>query len=67
MAGMRVVERTIPTYYGNEKCYVNVWKYGIDVLWTLAEFWLHQRGWRYCEKFNVTPVATETGVVATVG
>ncbi|MBI3786090.1 MAG: glycosyltransferase family 2 protein [Deltaproteobacteria bacterium] len=59
MAGLRVVERTIPTYYGDEKCGVNVWRYGIDVLHTMAEYWLHKRGWRYTEKFNVTPVISQ--------
>lgn len=56
LAGLRVVERTIPTYYGDEKCYVNIWKYGIDVLLTMAEFWLHKNGWRRVEKFEVERV-----------
>lgn len=42
MAGARVVERTIPTYYGNEKCYVPLFKYGVDVLKTMAEYLLHK-------------------------
>ena len=44
MAGLRVVERTIPTYYGNEKCYVPLFKYGKDVLKTMAEYLLHVFG-----------------------
>lgn len=67
MAGLRVVERTIPTYYGSEKCYVNIWKYGIDVLRTMSEFWLHKKGWRYSEKFNVTPVPAPAPLVAAAG
>jgi glycosyltransferase involved in cell wall biosynthesis len=61
LAGLRVVERTIPTYYGSEKCYVNVWKYGLDILWTMAEFSLHKRGWRRVEKFEVDPVRPVPG------
>jgi len=44
MAGLRVVERTIPTYYGSEKCYVPLMKYGIDVLKTMTEYILHRFG-----------------------
>jgi hypothetical protein len=44
MAGLRVVERTIPTYYGSEKCYVPLMKYGIDVLKTMSEYLLHRLG-----------------------
>lgn len=43
-AGLRVVERTIPTYYGSEKCYVPLVKYGLDVLKTMMEFILHSTG-----------------------
>jgi glycosyltransferase involved in cell wall biosynthesis len=41
LAGLRVAERTIPTYYGSEKCYVPLMKYGMDVLKTMAEYLLH--------------------------
>ena len=44
MAGLRVYERTIPTFYGNEKCYVPVIKYGFDVLRTMREYLLHRWG-----------------------
>jgi glycosyltransferase involved in cell wall biosynthesis len=44
MAGLRVVERTIPTYYGSEKCYVPLMKYGVDVLKTMAEYILYKTG-----------------------
>jgi len=44
MAGLRVVERTIPTYYGSEKCYVPLMKYGFDVLRTMREYILHRLG-----------------------
>ncbi len=44
MAGLRVVERTIPTFYGSEKCYVPLFKYGKDVLKTMIEYVLHVWG-----------------------
>lgn len=44
LAGLRVVERTIPTFYGNEKCYVPLMKYGIDVLKTMGEYLMHKWG-----------------------
>lgn len=44
--GLRIAERPIPTCYGGEKCYVNVWRYGLDVLITTASFYAHRRGWR---------------------
>lgn len=53
LKGLRVVERPIPTYYGTERCYVNLWRYGFSILGTLAEFVWHQRGWRRVTKFDV--------------
>ncbi len=51
--GLRVVERPIPTHYGDERSYVNVWRYGLDVLCTMAEYILHQKSIRRIEKFNI--------------
>ena len=50
---LRVVERPIPTHYGSEKSYVNVWRYGLQVLYTMAEYILHQKGIRRVEKFDI--------------
>jgi glycosyltransferase involved in cell wall biosynthesis len=44
--GLRIAEHPIPTHYGNEKNYVNVWRYGSDVLVTTVTYYLHRRGWR---------------------
>jgi len=44
--GMRIAERPIPTHYGGEKNYVNVWRYGMDVVVTTVTYFLHQKGWR---------------------
>ena len=43
---MRIVEKPIPTHYGDEKNYVNIWKYGKDVLVTTITYFLHRKGWR---------------------
>ncbi|MEE9185570.1 MAG: glycosyltransferase family 2 protein [Candidatus Binatia bacterium] len=51
LKGLRVVERPIPTHYGSERSYVNVWRYGLDVLYTLVEYLLHRRGIRRVKKF----------------
>lgn len=50
---LRVVERPIPTYYGDEKSYVNVWTYGLRVLFTMLEYGLHRRGLRRVAKFDL--------------
>lgn len=43
---MRVAETTIPTHYGDEKNYVNIWDYGTKVLVTTFTYFLHRRGIR---------------------
>ena len=44
--GLRIHEAPIPTYYGSEKNYVNVWRYGVDVLVTTGTYALHRGGLR---------------------
>lgn len=39
----RIREVAIPTHYGDEENYVNIWKYGLDVLVTTISYWLDQR------------------------
>jgi glycosyltransferase involved in cell wall biosynthesis len=53
LKGLRIVERAIPTYYGNEKCYVNIFDYGFNILGTLFEYWLHKKGFKKSEKYSV--------------
>lgn len=50
-AGLRIAETPIPTHYGDEKNYVNIWKYGTDVLVTTITYWLHERGWRRSKRW----------------
>lgn len=51
MHDMRVVERPIPTYYGNEKFHGDIWVYGYRVLDTMLKYWLTERGWRLDPRF----------------
>lgn len=39
----RLSETPIPTHYGDEENYVNIWKYGTDVLVTTLSYWLHTK------------------------
>jgi glycosyltransferase involved in cell wall biosynthesis len=52
-AGFRIKERPIPTYYGDEICYVNGLKYAWDVLRTTTVARLHTFGLMYRRKFDV--------------
>lgn len=45
-AGLKIVERPIPTHYGDEKNYVNIWAYGTHVLVTTLTYLLHCKGLR---------------------
>jgi glycosyltransferase involved in cell wall biosynthesis len=40
--GLKIIEIPIPTHYGDEENYVNIWKYGIDVLVTTMSYFLHR-------------------------
>ena len=53
LKGLRVVERPIPTHYGTERSYVNVWRYGLDILYTLIEYLFHKKGIRRVKKFEI--------------
>jgi hypothetical protein len=44
--GLRIKETPIPTHYGDEPNFVNIWKYGWDVLVTTASYFLHRIGLR---------------------
>ncbi len=43
---LRIREMPIPTHYGDEKNYVNVWSYGTHVLRTTFSYFLHRKQWR---------------------
>lgn len=44
--GFRISEMPIPTFYGEEKNYVNIWHYGWKVLVTTVTYYFHRQGWR---------------------
>ena len=50
--GLKIVEMPIPTHYGDEENYVNIWKYGVDVLVTTFTYVLHKRGWRKSKRWS---------------
>jgi len=48
---LRIVEKPIPTYYGDEICYVNGLKYAYNVVKSVIQFRLHQAGFRHYPKY----------------
>jgi len=53
IAKKKITEKPIPTHYGDEKCNVNVIKYGFSILGLLGQYLLHKSCLRYYEKFDV--------------
>jgi 2-polyprenyl-3-methyl-5-hydroxy-6-metoxy-1,4-benzoquinol methylase len=54
-AGLRIVELPIPTYYGDEICYVNGLKYAKDVARVTLQNVAHRMGVLYQRRFDVGP------------
>ena len=50
--GLRIGEVPIPTHYGDEPNYVNVWKYGTGVLVTTGTYFLHRLGLRRSKRWK---------------
>lgn len=57
-AGLRIVEVPIPTYYGDEICYVNGMKYAKDVVKSVFDYELHELGLRTQPQYEVEPQYT---------
>ena len=53
-AGLRIVERPIPTYYGDEICYVNGMAYAFNCVKTALRYRLHKARLVYEEKYDVS-------------
>jgi len=53
-AEQRIVELSIPTFYGDEICRVNGMKYAKDVLFATAQNSLHRAGLMYQRRFDVS-------------
>jgi len=52
-AGFRIVERPIPTYYGDEISYVNVIQYGVNCLKSVLSYKLHKMGLIHVKKWDL--------------
>lgn len=50
--GLKIVELPIPTYYGDEICYVNGMKYAVLISKSIFEYLLHKAGLRHYEKYD---------------
>jgi len=55
IAGMRIRELPIPTYYGDEICYVNGFQYGWNVLKTTLKARIQEWSIFYDSKFDCAP------------
>jgi glycosyltransferase involved in cell wall biosynthesis len=55
IAGLAIVELPIPTYYGDEICYVNGLKYAFHVVAAAVKSRLQQMGLFYDRKFDCAP------------
>jgi glycosyltransferase involved in cell wall biosynthesis len=49
---MEIGESPIPTYYGEEENYVNIYQYGINVLVTTITYYLHIKNLRFSKPWN---------------
>jgi len=54
-AGLRIKELPIPTYYGDEICHVNGWRYAWDVAKATLLARVQRYGIFYCRHFDVVP------------
>jgi SAM-dependent methyltransferase/GT2 family glycosyltransferase len=57
-AGLRIVERPIPTYYGNEICHVNGMRYAKDVFKAVVAYELHELGLAHRPEYDLEPAYT---------
>jgi 2-polyprenyl-3-methyl-5-hydroxy-6-metoxy-1,4-benzoquinol methylase len=53
-AGLRIAERPIPTYYGDEICYVNGIAYAFNCIKAALAYRLHKSRMRYEPKYDLT-------------
>ena len=52
LANLRIVERPIPTYYGNEKCHVNYYNYFLNIYKSLSQYVLSKNRIKKVRKFD---------------
>ena len=56
LAGFDIIETPIPTHYGDERCHVNVIKYGMNILRSLYNYTLHNKGVKKIEKYDIKEI-----------
>lgn len=54
-AGLRIKERPIPTYYGDEICYVNGLPYAFNCVKSAVKYRLHKARLHYSRNYDVKP------------
>jgi len=52
IANLRIKEIPIPTYYGKEKCHVNLISYAVNIIISLMQYYLHTKGIKTYKKFD---------------
>jgi glycosyltransferase involved in cell wall biosynthesis len=57
-AGMRIVEKPIPTFYGDEICRVNGMRYAKDIVKSVLDYQLHEIGVQHRPEYEVAPAYT---------
>ncbi len=55
LAGKRILEIPIPTFYGDEICHVNGFHYAWNVVRVSTLAWLQKKGLGYNARFDLTP------------
>ena len=58
-AGLRIAERPIPTYYGDEICYVNGLAYAFNCIKAAVKYRLHKLGLISERKYSILSEATD--------
>jgi glycosyltransferase involved in cell wall biosynthesis len=53
LKNMQIREKPIPTFYGDEKCYVNRYKYAINILISLWQYLLHKFKFKKFKKYEL--------------
>lgn len=56
IAGFKILETPIPTYYGDERCHVNVISYGLNILKSLYQYLLHESGIKKIKKYKISRI-----------
>ncbi len=49
---LKIKEMPIPTHYGDEENYVNIWDYGMKVLISTFSYFLHRKGIRHSRNWS---------------